>query len=81
MDCRGWRIFDVAVNGEKVIENLDIWQEAGCLKGLKKSVKVKIKEKELVLHFPRIRSYQAVICAVAVRRCLEQSKNAAGNEI
>ena len=31
MNCTGWRLFDVAVNNKTVIQNLDIWKEAGHL--------------------------------------------------
>ncbi|WP_374163389.1 malectin domain-containing carbohydrate-binding protein [Arcticibacter sp. MXS-1] len=66
MDCSGWRLFDVAVNGNVVIRNLDIWKEAGHDGALKKTVKVRVTGGQLVLSFPRVASGQALISAVAI---------------
>ena len=67
LNCRDWRVFDVAVNGQTVIKNLDIWKEAGMNKVVKKIVTARVDEKgELLIRFPRIQSSQAVISAIAV---------------
>ena len=66
-DCRGWRIFDVALNGTTIWENLDILAEAGSRRGLRKKMKIRAN-KEICLSFPRVKSGQAVICAVAISR-------------
>ncbi len=66
LDCTGWRIFDVAVNNERVIENLDIWKEVGHDALLKKSVVVDVKDGAVNISFPKVLSSQAVISAIAV---------------
>jgi hypothetical protein len=66
-DCSGWRQFDVAVNGETLIKNLDIWTEAeGRVKALKKVVNVHVTGNTLAIHFPHIASGQALISAIAI---------------
>ncbi|ALJ01732.1 glycoside hydrolase (plasmid) [Rufibacter tibetensis] len=66
MDCSGWRLFDVAVNNDTVISNLDIWKEAGHDGALKKTVKAKVKGGQLVISFPRIAAGQALVSAIAI---------------
>jgi hypothetical protein len=39
IDCSGFRLFDVAVNDNVVLKNLDIWKEAGSSTALKKNSK------------------------------------------
>jgi len=68
MDCSGWRIFDVACNGRTVLPDLDIWKEAGHDRALKKAISVKIISGWLEISFPRVKSYQAVISAIAISR-------------
>jgi hypothetical protein len=66
MDCEGFRIFDVAISGETVLKNLDIWKEAGhdCL--LKKTVKGQAKNGLLEVSFPQVLAGQAIISAIAI---------------
>ena len=66
MDCTGWRCFDVAVNGKTVLNNLDIWKEAGHARALKKVIDVRVTGGVLVLNFPHIAAGQAVISALAI---------------
>lgn len=66
MDCRGWRRFDVAVNGVTVLKDLDIWKEAGYSKALKKIVEVDVTGGKLVISFPHVASGQAVLSALAI---------------
>ncbi len=66
LDASGWRLFDVAVNDKTVIENLDIWKEAGHDGALKKTVIAKVTGGELVISFPRVAAGQAVISAIAI---------------
>ena len=42
MNAKAMRLFDVAINGKIVLNDLDIWSEAGTNTALKKTVKVKI---------------------------------------
>ncbi|HWB93206.1 MAG TPA: malectin domain-containing carbohydrate-binding protein, partial [Puia sp.] len=66
LDCTGWRLFDVAVNDQVVLKDLDIWKEAGHGRALKKVVNVHVTGGKLVLHFPHVAAGQAVISAVAI---------------
>ena len=66
MDCEGFRIFDVAINDETVLKDLDIWKEAGHDKLLKKQVKGHAKNGMLEISFPRFLAGQAVISAIAI---------------
>jgi beta-galactosidase len=66
MDCTGWRLFDVAVNGHTVLKDLDIWKEAGHDTALKKTVNVKVTDGRLSISFPRVASGQAIISAIAI---------------
>ena len=65
-DYEGLRIFDVAVNGETVIDDLDPWAEAGYCGALKRVVTAKAKDGHLRISFPEVKAGQAVICAIAV---------------
>lgn len=67
LDCRGWRVFDVAVNEKTVIKDLDIWAEVGCLNAVKKVVRAEAEDGVLRIHFPKVKSYQGVISAIAVK--------------
>ncbi|MGI4867782.1 MAG: malectin domain-containing carbohydrate-binding protein [Janthinobacterium lividum] len=66
LDCTGWRLFDVAINQQTVLPDLDIWKEAGHDQALKKTVKVQVTNGELVLSFPHVASGQALISALAI---------------
>jgi hypothetical protein len=68
IDARGWRVFDVAVNGEVVLDDLDIFGEAGHDGALKKVVRARAEGGMLEISFPEMKSYQAVVSAIAVRR-------------
>lgn len=65
-DCEGLRIFDVAINGSTVIDDLDIWAEAGHNKLLKKVVDVNVSDGRLNISFPEVKAGQAVLSAIAV---------------
>lgn len=67
-DCEGLRIFDVAVNGKTVLDDLDIWAEAGHDSALKKVVTAEVKGGKLEISFPEVKAGQAVISAIAVAR-------------
>lgn len=68
MDCKGWRLFDVALNGQTVLDDLDIWREAGHDRALKKVVPVTVTNGTIELVFPEVKSYEAVLSAIAIRR-------------
>ncbi len=65
-DYEGMRIFDVAINGIKVIDNLDPWAEAGYCGAMKRIVNAKAKDGRLHISFPEVKAGQAIICAIAV---------------
>jgi beta-galactosidase len=73
LDATGWRLFDVAINNEVVLKDLDIWKEVGHDSALKKTVKVKVIGGELVVSFPNVKAGQALISAIAIVS-LDQSK-------
>ena len=66
-NCGGWRLFDVALNTKTVFKDIDIWTEAGIRRVLKKKAEV-YAEREICLSFPKVKSYQAVISAIAVKK-------------
>lgn len=65
-DCEGMRLFDVAVNGKTLIDDLDIWAEAGHDGALKKVVYAKAENGKLIISFPESKAGQAIISAIAV---------------
>ncbi len=65
-DCEGLRIFDVAVNGQTVIDDLDVWAEAGHDGALKKVVDVEVTGGKLTIDFPEVKAGQAVVSAIAI---------------
>jgi beta-galactosidase len=66
MDCTGWRLFDVAVNGKTVLKDVDLWKEAGHDAAIKKTVRAKVSGGELHISFPCVASGQAVVSAIAI---------------
>lgn len=66
MDAKGMRMFDVAVNGQILLKDVDIWAEVGHDAVLKKTIKAKVKGGELIISFPQIKSGQAVISAISI---------------
>ena len=65
-DYEGLRIFDVAINGETVVNDLDPWAEAGYCGAMKRVVYAKAVNGRLHISFPEIKAGQAVICGIAV---------------
>lgn len=78
MDCTGWRLFDVAVNGKTVLQDVDIWKEVGHDKALKKTVTANVTGGKLTISFPRIASGQAIISAIAIASLNQKLKPAPG---
>lgn len=66
MKASGMRLFDVAVNGKTVLNDLDIWAEAGTKTVLKKVVKAKALKGKIIISFPESKAGQAVISAIAI---------------
>ena len=65
-DYEGMRIFDVDVNGETVIDDLDPWAEAGYCGAMKRVIYAKAKNGKLRISFPEVKAGQAIICGIAV---------------
>lgn len=66
MDCKGWRLFDVAVNNRTYLHDLDIWLEAGHDHALVKSFEVEVDDQTLEISFPKTKAGQAIVSAIAV---------------
>ncbi|KOP38206.1 glycoside hydrolase family 2 [Flavobacterium sp. WLB] len=66
MDCKGWRLFDVAINDNVVLKDFDIWAEAGHDNALKKTFVVKSTNGKIVISFPNVKASQAIISAIAI---------------
>jgi hypothetical protein len=66
MNCSGWRLFDVALNGKTMIRNLDIWKEGGYDKALKKSITAHVTGGMLTISFPNAAAGEAIISAIAI---------------
>ncbi len=65
-DYEGLRIFDVAINGDTLINDLDPWAEAGYCGAMKRVVNAKSEGGKLHISFPEVKAGQAVICGIAV---------------
>ena len=66
IDCDGERIFDVAINDSVVVDDLDLWAEAGFAGACKKVVDVKVKGGLLTISFPEVKVGEAIISAIAI---------------
>lgn len=66
MDCTGYRLFDVAINNQVVLKDLDIWKTVGHDAALKKTVTVQVTGGRLVISFPQVKAGQAIISAIAI---------------
>lgn len=66
IDCEGERIFDVAINDSVVVDDLDLWAEAGFAGACKKVVDIKVKGGLLTVSFPEVTVGEAIISAIAI---------------
>jgi hypothetical protein len=66
IDARGWRRFDVAIDGRTAIRDLDIFAEAGFDRALKKVVTADSRGGVLEISFPKIDAGQAILSAIAI---------------
>ncbi len=66
LDCKGWRLFDVAINDNVVLKDLDIWSEVGHDSALKKTFIVKSVNGKITISFPNVKASQAIISAIAI---------------
>lgn len=76
VDCKGLRIFDVAVNGTLCIDDLDIWAEVGTDTACKKVVNTTVEGGGLEITFPEVKAGQALVSAIAIASLDETTKPA-----
>lgn len=62
----GERLMNIAVNDSIYIHNLDVWAAAGHDAALQKSIKVKVDNGVLKIHFPQSTVGQSIIAAIAI---------------
>ena len=65
-DYENWRLFDVAINDSTVIHNLDVWSQVGYGRAYKRTIAIHNTQDEIKISFPKIKSGQAVISAIAI---------------
>lgn len=66
MNAEKMRLFDVAINDQTVLKDVDIWKSVGTNKVLKKTVKAVVRWGQLVVSFPQVKVGQALISAIAI---------------
>jgi hypothetical protein len=67
-NAKAMRLFDVAINDKIVLNDLDIWKEAGTNAVLKKTVKAKVIGGKMVISFPETKVGEALISAIAISK-------------
>ena len=72
-DYEGLRIFDIAVNGKTVINDLDPWAEAGYCGAMKRVITAKAENGHLRISFPEVKAGQAIIAAIAIASLSDKS--------
>ncbi len=68
INAKSMRVFDVAINGKTVLDDLDIWSEVGTNTVLKKIIKVKTNSGKILISFPESKAGEAVISAIAIAK-------------
>jgi beta-galactosidase len=68
MNAKSMRLFDVAINGKVVLNDLDIWSESGTNTALKKTIRTKITGGKMIISFPESKVGQAIISAIAIAK-------------
>lgn len=66
MKASGMRLFDVAINSKTVLNDLDIWTEAGTNTALKKVIKARSVNGKVIVSFPESKAGEALIAAIAI---------------
>ncbi len=64
--CAGWRMFDIAVEGKTVVNDLDVWKLAGHDRALRIPINAAVNDGVLDITFPEVKAGQAVVSAIAV---------------
>ncbi len=65
-DYEGFRIFDVAFNNTTILNDLDIWAQAGYNKPYIRSINYTADADTLLIHFPEVKVGQAIISAIEI---------------
>jgi len=81
MKAGGMRLFDVAINGKTVINDLDTWKEAGTNSALKKTVKARIAGGKMIISFPESKAGEALISAIAIASLKKTIKPASSQSL
>jgi hypothetical protein len=66
LNCKGWRMFDVAINEKRVLHDFDIFKEAGFAKAIKKTFNVHVTNGRINISFPDAAAGEAIINAIAI---------------
>jgi beta-galactosidase len=80
-NCKGWRLFDVAINDSIVAKDIDLYAAAGYNHAIKKAFPVHVTDGRLVISFPNENAGEAVIMAIAIAsksKALKPAPSAAG---
>ncbi len=67
-DAEGLRLFDVAINDNTVIHDLDIWAQVHYGKPYKRTVFIDNSDRAITIRFPKVKAGQAMISAIAIAR-------------
>jgi beta-galactosidase len=83
INAKGMRLFDVAINDKTVLNDLDIWNEAGTNTVLKKIVKANVRGGKMIISFPETKVGEALISAIAVLKKVnaEESRRATRTKV
>ena len=65
-DYEGMRIFDVAVNGTVIANDVDPWAEAGYRGAVKLTGTCHVTGGNLRVSFPEVKAGQAIVCAISI---------------
>ena len=79
LNCTRWRLFDVAVNGETKIKNLDIWKETGYASALKKTITAHVTGGKISINLPNVPAGEAIISAIAISTLNSKASAAPNN--
>lgn len=67
-NATAWRLFDLAVNGETLLRDIDIFAQAGFNRAHLISLDVMAADNGLTLDFPRVAVSQAMLAGIEVLR-------------
>ena len=65
-DYEGLRLFDIAINHQTVVRDLDLWAQAGYRGAYRRVVDADVTDGQLLISFPQVKAGQAVIAAIAI---------------